>query len=87
MGKLIWQTMKAAIPNAQVWGAKDGAVSYVISRDTGCRRDDRYYGRFAVSAQMAGSRRDDLGVYDTLEQAKAAADASRAESKRENGND
>ena len=77
MSKLRWNIMRAALPNVQQWGAKDGLVSYVITRDTGCRPDDQFYGRFAVSAKMAGSKMDDLGQYDTLKQAMAAAETVR----------
>lgn len=78
MAKLAWTPISAPVPRVQMWGASDGLVTYVISRDFGCRPDDRYYGRFAVSAKLVGMGRDDLGLHDTLEQAQAAAEASRS---------
>jgi hypothetical protein len=69
--------MQAALPNVQQWGARDGVSTYVITCDTGCVKDDIYYGRFSVSVRFAGSRINTLGIHDTLEQAKAAAEATR----------
>ena len=74
--KLKWRPMQAVLPGVQQWGALDGVVSYVITLDRACKPGPQL-NRFAVSAQMTGAKTDDLGIWDTLEQAKAAAELSR----------
>jgi len=75
--KLRWTPLRAPFPSMQMWRAQDGIISYVITRDTGCRPDDTFYGRYSVSAKMAGTATSDLGQYDTFDEAQAAALASR----------
>jgi len=78
MNRLVWKPMRAPMPEMQMWGARDGFVSYVVTRDVGCLPDDKFYGRYAASVRVLGSSATDhLGVFDTLEQAKGAADEAR----------
>jgi hypothetical protein len=78
LGTLRWQVMRAALPHVQQWGAVDGLATFIITRDAGCRPDDSFYNRFAVSAKLAGGKRLDLGVHDTLQAAKDKAEATRS---------
>jgi hypothetical protein len=77
MSKLIWGSMQAALPGVQQWGAQTSLATYVITCDRACIPDDVFYGRFAVSVRELGRTTRHLGAYDTLDQAKAAAEASR----------
>ncbi|WP_201829666.1 hypothetical protein [Microvirga zambiensis] len=76
--RLKWEPMQSPLPGMQVWGARSDLASFIISYDASCIEDDRFYRRYSVSAKMLGSATNDLGQHDTLAQAQAAAEASRA---------
>ena len=77
MTPLNWEYMLAVPPKVQQWGALDGQASFIITFDYGCHEKSVYYNRYAVSRKLTGSLRLDLGLFDTLNEAKAAAEATR----------
>lgn len=71
---LDWREIPSPLDGVQMWGAVKNERTYVISLDTACLPSE-FLNRYTVSTQYQGVR-DALGIYDTLEQAQAAAEGN-----------